>query len=606
MELNRQVDEGTSWSGNERNQVFLNLGEHNGDQNLPRFADISAVSGFDFPDDSRGLASLDWDHDGDLDFITTNRTAPRVRIFQNTLPLRPKSSFFIKLTGTKTNRDAIGSRVTLQLEQDGKSIEIQRTLRAGEGFLSQSSKWLHFGLPENATIKNLTAHWFGHEPQSFSGLQAGKSYHLIQSKPAPVEKTFPKISLPVIRRTYENPSPLTHLARPLPLPELPYKNLDGQDLVLSHTLQKPTILTLWATWCPDCLEELHHFTKHAGSFRAAGFDVLALCVDIEEEPGNPAKARTILKDTKFPFATGIATTKTLELIHLSHNNVFIRPSQLPVPTTLILGPETKLHAIARGPVTIDELTPALKSLPKSWSEFSRPAGPGIWQHGPDPVPYSGIAKELLERGWLDDAASYLLDRKSDLLPDGKIYPELLMAIGTKVLSNKETERGISLLELAAETAPDLSAAHNNLAVAYLQDGRADDAAPHLETALSLDPNFLDARLNLARYHLGIKDPESAQTLLAPVLKKGYHSKIIRLQAQIHILQQDYPSLLTVFQTITLNEPDDPTAWINLGKLQQQMKQPAAALAAFEKAGQLLPQNEQIQSIIKQLRESLAK
>ena len=70
MELNRQVDAGTSWSGNERNNLFLNLGKEGA---VPDFADASALMGFDFPDDSRGLVSLDWDFDGDLDFITTNR-----------------------------------------------------------------------------------------------------------------------------------------------------------------------------------------------------------------------------------------------------------------------------------------------------------------------------------------------------------------------------------------------------------------------------------------------------------------------------------------------------------------------------------------------------
>ena len=96
-ELNRQVDEGTSWSGNERNQVFLNLGDLHGENKVPRFADISAVAGFDLPDDSRALVSLDWDHDGDLDIITTNRTAPRLRIFENRHAKRTDSSLAIKL-----------------------------------------------------------------------------------------------------------------------------------------------------------------------------------------------------------------------------------------------------------------------------------------------------------------------------------------------------------------------------------------------------------------------------------------------------------------------------------------------------------------------------
>jgi thioredoxin-like negative regulator of GroEL len=608
-ELNRQVDEGTSWSGNERNQVFLNLGERNGDQELPRFADISAVTGFDLPDDSRGLVSLDWDQDGDLDFITTNRTAPRVRIFENRLPVRPDSSILIKLTGTKTNRDAIGSRVTLALEQGGKAIEIQRALRAGEGFLSQSSKWLHFGIPKNATISNLTVHWFGQDEQIFTGIKPGKSFELIQGNETAQENPRIPISSPSIRPHDEgiNDTTIAHLERPLPLPRILYQTLDGAEKSISYSLDKPAIINLWATWCPDCLNELQEFSEKAETFRAAGFNVLALCVDIENNDSDTlAKAREILKKINFPFEAGIATTKTLELIHLSHNTVFIRPAKLPVPTTLILAPGAKLHTVVRGPTTVAELAPAMAAISGDWKMFARPAGPGIWLHGPDTVPYSSIAKELLERGWLDDAASFLLDQKNDLIADGKIYPELLMAVGTKVLANKEIERGISLLKSAVEAAPELAAAQNNLAVAYLQTGRSDEAAPHLEAALAIDPNFLDARLNLARYHLGIKDPKSAQALIAPVLTKGYHPKAIRLQAQIHVLQQDYTSLLTVFQTITLNEPTDPTAWINLGKLQQQMKQPAAALEAYGKAVQLLPQNEQLKVVMKQLRESATK
>lgn len=603
MELNRRVDEGTSWSGNERNQVFLNLGEQNGDNNLPLFADVSAVTGFDLPDDSRALVSIDWDHDGDLDFITSNRTAPRVRIFQNSLSLPPNSSLFIKLTGTKTNRDAIGSRITLQLVQHGEEIAIQRTLRAGEGFLSQSSKWIHFGLPENSSIKKLIVHWYGHKAESFARIEGGKSYHITQSQGNPVEHSFPKITIPSAPEASDTYSSLAKLERPLPLPTLPYQSLDGDARTLTPRLEKPTIIILWATWCPDCLEELSQISKQAEAIHVAGYDVLALCVDAAGEAGNLSKARAILEETKFPFKKGIATDKTLELIHLAHNTVFIRPAKLPVPTSLILGPGAKLHAVARGPVTIDDLMPALKALPDSWSDFARPAGPGIWQHGPDTVPYSGIAKELLERGWLDEAASYLLDRHSDLLADGKIYPELLMAIGTKVLANKQTERGIALLKRAVEAAPHLAAARNNLAVAYLQTGQADKASTHLEAALHIDPNFIDARLNLARYHLGIKDPRSAQTLINPVLEKGYHPKATRLQAQIHLINQDYPSLLAVFETMTSKEPNDATAWINFGKLQQQLGNTEGAIKAFERAGQLLPGNPQIKQAMDQLRPS---
>ena len=604
-ELNRQVDEGTSWSGNERNQVFLNLGRNSDKENVARFAEISAVAGFDFPDDSRALVSLDWDHDGDLDFITTNRTAPRLRIFENRLTHRPDSFLFIKLQGSTSNRDAIGSRVELVLKSTDGPIQIHRTLRAGDGFLSQSSKWLHFGLPPETEISSLVVHWPGQEKQSFSGFTPGKSFLLTQGSTVPKEISRPSIMIPN-KKAEEEPiiseTSVAHLERPLPLPQIPYLDFNDEPQSITHRLNKPLVISLWATWCPDCLEELTEFSKSASAFKQAGFDVLALCVDAKDEKTR-AKAQEILAQTKFPFSSGIATDKTLEVIHLSHNNVFIRPSQLPVPAAFVIAPGAKLHSVVRGPISTSELLPifnAVNSSPDEWASFSRPAGPGPWVHGPDRIPYSGIAKDLLERDWLDDAANFLIDQKDDLIADGKIYPELLMAIGTKLLEDQQPTRGIRLLQETVNAAPHLAVARNNLAVALLQSNRADEARPHLEAALESDPNFQDARLNLARYHVGKRDFNSASSLIAPILQKGYHPKAIRIQAQILLAQSKTNELLAVFQTIAQQEPGQVSSWVNLGKLQQQLGKPAEALVSYQKAAQLAPGNPQLQAIIQQL------
>ena len=59
-EMNDRLKKGGSLSGKERNCAFLNI-------DGKKFATVSGVSGFDFPDDSRAMALSDWDGDGRMD-----------------------------------------------------------------------------------------------------------------------------------------------------------------------------------------------------------------------------------------------------------------------------------------------------------------------------------------------------------------------------------------------------------------------------------------------------------------------------------------------------------------------------------------------------------
>ena len=106
-DLNDKVSRGKSFSGYERNALFLNL-EGNG------FAEVAGLLGVDFDDDARAVAVVDWDRDGDLDMWVTNRTAPRVRLLRNN---QPSANSFVAIrligNGKTTNRDAIGARLTL-------------------------------------------------------------------------------------------------------------------------------------------------------------------------------------------------------------------------------------------------------------------------------------------------------------------------------------------------------------------------------------------------------------------------------------------------------------------------------------------------------------
>lgn len=56
-------------------------------------------------------------------------------------------SISFRLKGTTRNRDAMGARVAVELSSLDADWQILiGSVRAGEGFLSQSSKAVHFGL----------------------------------------------------------------------------------------------------------------------------------------------------------------------------------------------------------------------------------------------------------------------------------------------------------------------------------------------------------------------------------------------------------------------------------------------------------------------------
>jgi hypothetical protein len=101
---------------------------------------------------SRCAATGDFDSDGRLDLIVNNFN-DRAFYFRNNFPRRNYVAF--RLQGTKSNRDAVGALVTLHM---GNEVMVRQVHGAG-GYLSQSSKTLHFGLAERASIDFIEIVW---------------------------------------------------------------------------------------------------------------------------------------------------------------------------------------------------------------------------------------------------------------------------------------------------------------------------------------------------------------------------------------------------------------------------------------------------------------
>ena len=119
-----------------REPKLLYWNQHNG-----RFLDIShdAGPGISTPFNSHGAASADFENSGSIE-VVINNSHDRPSLLRNSGD--HGNWILLKLEGTKSNRDAIGARVTVQAEGHQQMQEV----RSGGGYISQSDFRLHFGL----------------------------------------------------------------------------------------------------------------------------------------------------------------------------------------------------------------------------------------------------------------------------------------------------------------------------------------------------------------------------------------------------------------------------------------------------------------------------
>ena len=101
---------------------------------------------------SRSAVVADFDGDGRLEIVTNNFNGPPY-YFVNRLPRRNYVEF--RLTGTTSNRDAIGAVVRLWV---GKTVMVRQVSPAG-GYLAQSSRVVHFGLGDRTTVDRVEIRW---------------------------------------------------------------------------------------------------------------------------------------------------------------------------------------------------------------------------------------------------------------------------------------------------------------------------------------------------------------------------------------------------------------------------------------------------------------
>jgi hypothetical protein len=148
-------------------QLFRNQGDRT-------FQEIANASGLnDGPLQSRrGTAFGDVNNDGNLDVLVFNAAGPPSLFLNETE--NSNHRVLIRLVGNKSNRAAIGARVTVTTPGMTQIDEVH----GGGSYNSSSDSRLHFGLGSNATMKKVEVRWPSGLMQEFHEVGADAIYEI--------------------------------------------------------------------------------------------------------------------------------------------------------------------------------------------------------------------------------------------------------------------------------------------------------------------------------------------------------------------------------------------------------------------------------------------
>ena len=498
--VTRLLRQGWSWSGHERGVAFRSLGR--GPEGRLRFATVSHVTGLDLDDDGRALARLDWDRDGDIDLVQTCRSGPRLRLLQN--GSAPGRRLSVWLEGRAGQRDAIGARVELRLS--GAPGILVRGRRAGEGFLAQSSGWLGFGLGEYE-VEGLRVRWPDGNFEVFSGCTGPGRYRLVRGS-GEAQGVDQEVQPPSAESPLVPPQPTQVrelvLAEPLPMPGIPMTLADGKEAVLfglspgrrSRGAGRPMLVNLWATWCQPCRAELAMLAEERERLEETGLIVLAL------NPGDErAEGLDVLEELGWPHARASMRGDALERLDALQGALQDREQPLPMPTSLLVGPDGRLDSIFFGPIQMGQIEAGLVRMAGSDPGGRMPRA-GTWHLQPEGFQLEELAGAFRRRGMLD-AEQEVGRSLLELEVLGQVDTLLQLAEARARQGQWEAAEGLNRRALELDRGS--VRGWQGLAVSLQQLGRSADALEAYREALRRQPASLEMRFNLALVALELGD-----------------------------------------------------------------------------------------------------
>jgi tetratricopeptide (TPR) repeat protein len=552
--INELVRSDHTWHGYARNVLFAN--NHDG-----TFSEVSGPVGLDFIEDSRTFVLADFDHDGRLELVLKNRNAPQLRVLHNAMKEIGHSVAF-RLRGHKSNRDAIGTSITVE----SGSLRQTKYLQAGSGFLAQHTKEMFFGVGKADGTIRATFVWPSGLKQTFDNLPVNHRIEIEEGSAAFVAKPFAAASA----YTHAGPSPAleplpsqveTWLIEPLKAPEFSLPDLAGNMHELKEWRGSYVLLSFWATAAPPSLSQLKPLHR-LSPLAASRLQFVAVNVN---GPSELQAARSYAAAEELNFPVLFASEEAAGIYNIIYRHLFDRRRDMGIPTSFLLDGEGMIVKVYQGAIDAQHLIQDLGSVPATPADRAQKAlpFPGSAYQSPFRRNDYTYGTAMFQHGYLKQAAVSFLDVVA-AKPDD---PDAYYNLGTLSLRTNDFPQARVYLEKTLKLRPDYPEAWNNLGMMAAQQGLPDEAIQNFQQALALRPRYAIAFLNLGNVYRRQRDFDKAEECLNHALAIQPDDPEINYSLGMLNAQQDRMQRAAEYlgKAIELR-PDYPEALNNLGVL----------------------------------------
>lgn len=576
--INELIRSDGTWSGYERNVFYAN--NRNG-----TFSDVSGAVGLDAIDDSRSFALADVDHDGRLEIILKNRTGPQVRVFHNVMPEIGHSVSF-KLTGRKSNWDAIGATVTVR-SAVGEQV---KSLQAGSGFLAQHSKEMFFGLGHSVQPVRASVRWPNGAVEQFENVPANHSIEVEEGaahfKATPYVSRWARNLLAkpeaakfgnravASRDSEELPAAFeTWLVVPLDAPGFSLPDLKGQVQKLSDFQGSIVLLNFWTRSAPSSVVQLQAFQRHHTLLRKQGINLLAVNTGPPDSRSLPAR----MNHESFPILQ--ATPEMTAVYNLLYRYTFDRRRDLSFPVSFLVDEKGRMVKIYQGPVKVARLLEDVRNLPRTprmRQEKALPF-PGTYYGGAFVRNYFTFGVAFAQHGYSNAAEAALRRAIREEPQSADAYYDL----GTLYMKEQRWDLAVEQLQKAVQLKPSDLMGFNNLGVIAARQGRFQEAARYFNRALTIDAGNALAIQNLADLDRTQGRNREAMRLLERALRNQPDNPELNYKLGMVFAGAGHNAAAGKYLERAVElQPDYAEALDNLGVLYVLMGQPLRAVRTF--------------------------